>query len=82
MATALQPLMPLAALQAGEAGIVEEVMGLPAIVLRLEELGLRAGKAVEVVQAGSPCIVRIDGHKLCFRDGEACEVLVRVGPES
>lgn len=74
------PLIPLVAMLAGDAGVVEEVLGEPATVVRLQELGLRAGQAVEVVQAGSPCIVRVSGHKLCFRDGEACDVLVRLEP--
>ena len=34
---------------------------------------------VEMVQTGSPCIIRVDGHKLCFRDGECFNVLVRLG---
>jgi Fe2+ transport system protein FeoA len=72
--------MPLVALASGETGIVEEVLGEPATVVRLQELGLRTGQQVEVVQAGSPCIVRVSGHKLCFRDGEACDVLIRLEP--
>lgn len=56
--------------------MVEELFGAPEAVLRLEELGIRRGSAIEVVQAGSPCIIRVAGHKLCFRDGEALSVLV------
>jgi Fe2+ transport system protein FeoA len=82
MASILQPLVPLAALLGGESGVVEEVLGQAADVLRLQELGIRTGQTVEVLQAGSPCIVRIAGNKLCFREGEACEVLVRLGPSS
>lgn len=69
--------IPLEMLSPGQTGIVEEVIGLPQEVLRLEELGLRAGQPVEMIQAGRPCIVRLAGHKLCFRDGEALGVLVR-----
>ena len=66
-------------LQPGEIALVDEVCGQPAEILRLQELGLRIGQTVEMVQPGSPCIVRIGGHKLCFRQGEVCSVLVRVG---
>lgn len=69
--------IPLEMLSPGQTGIVDEVIGLPQEVLRLEELGLRAGQPVEMIQAGRPCIVRLGGHKLCFRDGEAFGVLVR-----
>jgi hypothetical protein len=34
---------------------------------------------IEVVQSGSPCIIRLSDHKLCFRQGEAFHVLVSVG---
>jgi hypothetical protein len=40
---------------------------------------MRAGSVIEMVQAGTPCIVRLSGHKLCFRQGEAFNVLVRTG---
>jgi Fe2+ transport system protein FeoA len=72
-------LIPLAALRSGESGRIQQVLGLPAHVHRLQEMGLRDGTAVEMVQAGSPCIIRLAGHKLCFRADEATSVLVRVG---
>jgi Fe2+ transport system protein FeoA len=78
MASVSDLVLPLAMLAQGEKGVVTDVVGQPEVVVRLEELGLRVGQAVEVVQAGSPCIVRVSGHKLCFREGEACGVLVRV----
>jgi Fe2+ transport system protein FeoA len=42
-------------------------------------MGLRGGAEIEMMQAGSPCIIRLDGHKLCFRDDEATRVLVEMG---
>jgi Fe2+ transport system protein FeoA len=72
--------IPLELLTSGTTGIVDEVVGGQEAVLRLEELGLRKGQAVEMVQPGSPCIIRVSGHKLCIRDGDAFAVLVR--PES
>jgi hypothetical protein len=31
-----------------------------------------------MVQSGSPCIIRMSGHKLCFRHNDALNVLVRL----
>ena len=74
--------IPLEFLPCGYTGIVEELFGCPDAIVRLEELGVRSGRSVEMVQSGSPCIIRVNGHKLCFRDGEALSVMVRpqVGP--
>jgi Fe2+ transport system protein FeoA len=76
----MHDLIPLANLPAGARGAVGAVLGLPEAVHRLEELGLRTGVLVEMVQAGTPCIVRLGGNKLCFRADELLTVLV--APES
>jgi len=70
-------LMPLDMLRAGEVAEVEEVHGLPAWVGRLAELGLRQGCRLQVLQAGSPCLVDLGGCKLCLRGGECSQILVR-----
>ena len=67
----------LSALKQGDVAHVCEVVGPIERTRRLKELGFRAGARLEVLQAGSPCIVRIDGSKLCFRDGELASVLVQ-----
>jgi Fe2+ transport system protein FeoA len=72
-------LIPLRCLAPGQIALVGEIMGDPHEVHRLEELGLRRGTTVEMVQAGSPCIIRMSGHKLCFRQNEALSVLVQAG---
>lgn len=69
--------IPLEFLPCGQSAVVEELYGSPDDVVRLEELGVRSGRSVEMVQSGSPCIIRVNGQKLCFRDGEALGVLVR-----
>lgn len=74
-------LMPLFQLEPGQRARIRQLMGMPDQVHRLEELGLRAGSTVEMVQPGSPCIVRLDGGKLCFRGNEAFSVLVQAGDE-
>jgi len=72
-------LIPLRCLRAGQIGEVDQVVGDPQQVHRLQELGLRQGSKVEMVQAGSPCIIRTSGSKLCFRHSEMLGVLVRPG---
>lgn len=71
-------LLPLHLVAAGLFARIEQILGAAEQVQRLEELGLRAGTRVEVVQHGSPCIVRLTGSTLCLRDGAALQVLVRV----
>ena len=70
-------LIPLRCLRPGQAGEVDQVVGDPQQVHRLQELGLRQGARVVMVQSGSPCIIRTSGSKLCFRQSETLGVLVR-----
>ena len=72
-------LVPLTYLRNGQSAIVGQVLGRTDLVHRLEEMGLRGGATVEMVQTGTPCIIRLGGHKLCFRADEATAVLVAVG---
>jgi Fe2+ transport system protein FeoA len=77
--TPAHDLIPLSFAPIGHTARIAQVLGRPEEVHRLEELGLQAGAAVEIVQSGTPCIIRLAGHKLCFRDGDAFRVLVRMG---
>ena len=72
----MHDLIPLSALLPGQIAQVRQVVGQIEQVRRLDELGIRAGEQLELVQGGSPCIVRVGGAKLCIRDGEMCSVLV------
>lgn len=69
-------LVPITALLPGERAEVRQLVGQPEQVRRLEELGVRSGVSLEMVQSGTPCIVRVGNARLCFRDGEMCSVLV------
>ncbi len=73
----MHDVMPLGCLAAGARGEIAGVIGRPEYVHRLREMGLRDGVRIEIVQSGSPCILRVDGHRLCFRDCETMGVLVR-----
>lgn len=75
----MHDLIPLAAVPAGSRAEIEVVLGAPDQVHRLEELGLRGGCQVEMIQPGSPCIIRLAGQKLCFRADDLLQVLVRAG---
>ncbi len=73
--------LPLKMLATGQSGQVSQVLGDVETVRRLAELGMRAGERVEMLQHGSPCIVQLGNHRmssgrLCFREGDALNVLV------
>lgn len=72
-------LIPLNSLSRGQSARVDQVIGLPDQVHRLEELGIRSGAEVQMVEPGGACIVRLAGGKLCFRADELLRVLVRPG---
>jgi ferrous iron transport protein A len=72
----MHDLLPITSLLPGQVAEVRQIVGRPEQVRRLEELGVRSGVALEMIQMGRPCIVRVGTTKLCFRDGEMCSVLV------
>ncbi len=69
--------VPLAVLRCGQIAEIGQLLGPPNEVRRLEELGLRIGAQLEMIRCGTPCIIRVDGGKLCFRDDDSLRVLVR-----
>jgi Fe2+ transport system protein FeoA len=75
----MEDAVPLQFVAAGNSAIVLHVEGQPEDVRRLAELGVCRGRPLEVIQGGSPCIVQLDGSRLCLRYDDDCNVLVRVG---
>lgn len=71
-------LIPMNVLRAGQSGLIDSVQGGEDEVHRLKEMGLTAGRFVQMLQPGEPCIVRLDGTRLCFRPCDALSVLVRL----
>lgn len=69
-------LLPLHLLPAGRSARVAELIGDVDQVHRLEEIGLRRGAVVKMLQPGAPCVVHVDGSRLCFRESEAIGILV------
>jgi len=75
----MHDLLPLNSLHNGQQGVVEQVLGDHELIQRLREMGLHGGVAIEMVQTGSPCIVRLGSQKLCLRAEELSHVLIRTG---
>ena len=76
-ATLAHELVPIQSLRRGQTAEVIEVLGKADAVHRLQELGIQNGTGIEMVQPGSPCIVKVTGQTLCFRAAELLRVLVR-----
>lgn len=71
--------IPLQFLRSGETAYVETICGELNHVQRLRELGFADGARLEMLQPGVPCIVRLEGQRLCFRADDLTSVLVRTG---
>jgi Fe2+ transport system protein FeoA len=69
--------LPLELLQNGESAEITEVCGEGSWVHRLAELGVRTGCRLCVLQAGSPCLLLIDGVRVSLRSDLAGRILVR-----
>ena len=76
--TTVSQVLPLSLLHRGETGCIRDVDGNPHLVRRLDEMGLRTGVSVRMVQPGEPCIVAVDHQRLSFRGEEDAVVLVEV----
>lgn len=70
------PLISIRKLAAGQTARIARVVGPPEDVHRLEELGLRGGTFIQMFRQGDPCILRLEGGKVCLRAGKQIEVLV------
>jgi ferrous iron transport protein A len=75
----MHDMIPLKYLAPGQTAQIGQLVGQPDDVHRLEELGLRSGATIQMVQSGSPCIIRLSGSKLCFRECDVFSVMVRPG---
>jgi Fe2+ transport system protein FeoA len=72
-------LIPLNQMPSGTKGIVAAVLGRSDDVHRLHEMGFRDGTPIEMLEAGSPCLLKLQGQKLCFRADDLLRVLVKPG---
>lgn len=77
-AESVSQIVPLESLRAGERGRILELDGVPELVHRLEEMGIREGTQVKMLKTGSPCILEIHQHRLSFRVDNSVSILVEV----
>ena len=75
-----ETLLPLDLLQSGQWADVAEVVGEPAWVGRLAELGVRTGCRLCMLQPGSPCLLQVGGCRLSLRGDGTTQILVRLLP--
>jgi ferrous iron transport protein A len=68
--------LPLELLQPGEWADVADVSGDPSWIGRMAELGVRVGCRLQMLQAGSPCLLRVGGCRLSLRGECAMQILV------
>jgi Fe2+ transport system protein FeoA len=68
--------IPLHLLAPGASGLISAVYGDAQHVHRLHELGFREGARVRMVRPGKPCIVHLEGSRLCIRSDDTLSVLV------
>jgi ferrous iron transport protein A len=73
----MREFISLSALRPGQVAEIGDVVGPVAHIRRLHELGLRTGALLQMVRCGSPCILRVDGSTLCFRDDNSLRLIVR-----
>jgi len=63
-------------LRRGESAEISEVNGDAQTVRRMAEMGIRAGCRVEMIQDGSPCLLNVEGCRLCLRADALAQVMV------
>ena len=76
----MNEVVPLSSVCTGTVAEIDEICGRNSLVERLHEMGFCQGSRVQMVRQGRPCIVKLCGSKICFRDNEATCVMVRVCP--
>lgn len=70
-------LMPLQDLRPGQIAHIDSLDGVADQLRRLREIGLRQGSRIEMIRPGCPCIIRLDGSKLCYRGCHRTRIMVR-----
>jgi len=73
----MHSLLPLEMLRPAEWAEIHTVCGDPGWVGRMAELGIRTGCRVQVVQPGSPCLLRVGNCRLSLRGECDCQIVVR-----
>ncbi len=69
--------LPIEFLSADSEGTIVELSGNPSYLHRLEEMGIRNGVRIKMVQSGEPCLIAIEGRRVSLRLGSSAEVYVQ-----
>ena len=69
--------IPLADLELNQTAQVMELDGDEACRHRVEEMGLRAGSAIQMLRCDAPHIIAIDGRRVSFRFSDCVQVWVK-----
>lgn len=78
----MSQIIPLSLMRTGDAGQICDLQGEHDFIARLEEMGLREGVVIRMLQPGTPCIVGLGEQRLSFRGSEILELMVElVEPE-
>ncbi|QDU31113.1 FeoA domain protein [Anatilimnocola aggregata] len=74
-------IIPLQMLLAGQTAQVDQLLGAPDDVQRLQEMGLRPGTWVEMVRQDEACIIKLNSNTVCLRGANVFQVMVRPGAD-
>jgi Fe2+ transport system protein FeoA len=69
--------VPVEFLAPNSDAVVVEMCGDAQNVHRLEELGIRCGCKLRMLSPGEPCLLAIEGKKMCLRLGKSADILVQ-----
>ena len=75
-------MLPLECLQSNEHAEVADVVGDPAWVARMADLGVHHGAQLRMVAPGSPCLFQLGQCQLCLRTDPKNCIYVRPLQES
>ena len=70
-------MMPLELVNPGDWADVAAINGEPSWIGRMAELGVRIGSRLQVLQSGSPCLLKIGDSRLSLRPALGTEILVQ-----
>ena len=69
--------IPITHLKTGQFAQIIQVDGYSNYVHRLREMGICKGTEIKIFQSGNPCIVCIEGNKICIGFNNHSNILVQ-----
>jgi Fe2+ transport system protein FeoA len=71
------PVLPLQSMDEGDWADIAEVRGDSAWISRLAELGIAAGRRLQVLRRGTPCLLQLGSARVSLRQDAGSQILVR-----